>query len=59
MKTIKDGKCPKCKTKMIIREGMFNWRGNTFSGLVCEKCNALYNNPKDSFETYLKQDYSS
>ncbi len=42
--------CPKCGERRVVREGMFHWRGTTFSGLVCEKCNALWNNPDDSFE---------
>lgn len=45
--------CPKCGERRMVREGMFHWRGTYFSGLVCEKCNALWDNPDDSFELYV------
>lgn len=46
--------CPKCQSEMILKENMFFWRGKYLSGLVCEKCNALYDNPKESFIEYVK-----
>ena len=45
--------CPKCGARRIVREGMFHWRGTTFSGLVCVPCNALWDNPDDSFEKHV------
>jgi len=32
---------------------MFNWRGKSFSGLVDEDRNALYDNPEDSFADHV------
>lgn len=46
--------CPKCGNEMILKDNMFHWRGKWMSGLVCEKCNALYDNPKESFMEYAK-----
>ena len=46
---VADGKCPKCKTVMERRNHMFFWRGTFFNGLVCVPCNALYDDPSDSF----------
>lgn len=45
----------KCGNKMIVKEKCFHWRGIYFSGLVCENCNALYNNPADSFMDHVAQ----
>lgn len=45
--------CPKCGERCVVRQGMFYFRGAHFSGLVCEKCNALWDNPDDSFEAYV------
>ncbi len=45
--------CPRCGERRVVREGMFYYRGTTFSGLVCEKCNALWDNPDDSFEAHV------
>ena len=42
--------CPKCSAPMEVRAGMFFWRGQHFSGLVCGPCNSLWDNPEDSFE---------
>lgn len=39
----------KCGTPVVERDGMFYWRGQTFKGLVCEECKALWNHPSDSF----------
>ena len=50
---IKDGIHLECGSKLIIKEGMFHWRGKCFSGLFCEQCNALFNNPADSFESHI------
>lgn len=47
-----------CGNKMIVKEKCFYWRGIYFSGLVCEKCNALYNNPADSFMDHVAQSSS-
>jgi hypothetical protein len=47
--------CPKCSTPLVVRPSMFCWRGRYFSGLVCEKCNALWDNPEDSFMDHVKQ----
>jgi len=42
--------CPKCNDTLVVKEGMFGSRlTGLMSGLVCEKCNALYDNPDDSF----------
>lgn len=48
-----DRACPKCGGRRVCREGMFHFRGATFSGLVCEACNALWDNPDDSFEAHV------
>ncbi len=45
--------CPKCGARRVCREGMFCWRGRTFSGLVCESCNSLWDNPDDSFKEHV------
>lgn len=49
--------CPKCQwdKEMIVKEGAFFWRGKYFSGLVCETCNSLYDNPNDSFMEYINK----
>lgn len=46
-----DGKCPKCGEPMERRPAMFYWRGTYFHGLV--HCNALWDDPSDSFEEYV------
>lgn len=45
--------CPKCKLPLARRPAQFYWRGRTFSGLVCFACNALWDDPTDSFEAYV------
>ena len=35
------------------RPAMFFWRGRYFHGLVCPVCNALYDDPEDSFEEHV------
>lgn len=45
--------CPKCNKEMKVQQGMFHYRGTSMSGLVCVYCNALYDNPEDSFKEYL------
>lgn len=45
--------CPNCRIEMIVKLDVFYYKGRFFSGLVCEKCNALYDNPKDSFKICL------
>lgn len=44
-----DGLCPKCRAPLERRERMFHWRGRSFRGLVCGPCNALWEDPTDSF----------
>ena len=48
--------CKKCGIPLVVKPGMFHWRGRFFSGLVCEPCNALWDNPDDSFHAYVAQD---
>ncbi len=48
--------CPKCGERRVVRENMFRWRGTSFSGLVCEACNGLWDNPDDSFEAHVVAD---
>ena len=39
-----------CEHKnMEVRANQFYWRGKYFTGLVCGKCNSLFDNPDDSF----------
>lgn len=45
--------CPKCNDPMEATPGTFYWRGRYFAGLVCKRCNALYDNPKDSFFAFV------
>ena len=47
--------CKKCTGKLVVKENMFYWRGRYFTGLVCETCNALWDNPEDSFEDYVRE----
>jgi len=47
--------CPKCNQPAIVKEAMFHWRGKNFSGLVCETCNTLWDNPDDSFKDAVEQ----
>ena len=51
--------CPKCEGPLKVRPKMFflaDWgatdpqaAGRKFSGLVCGRCNSLWDNPEDSF----------
>lgn len=41
--------CPVCQRPVVVRQRMFAWRGELFSGLTCEVCHALWDNPADSF----------
>jgi len=50
---ITEAKCPKCRGNMERRGGQFYWRGCFFSGLVCPSCNALYDDPTDSFQSHV------
>jgi len=50
---VADGKCPKCSTVLERRQNQFHWRGRFFHGLVCVPCNALWDDPEDSFHTYV------
>ncbi|HSX22904.1 MAG TPA: hypothetical protein VLE97_09045 [Gaiellaceae bacterium] len=45
--------CPKCGGPFERREDMFHWRGRFFHGLVCVPCNALWDDPSDSFEAHV------
>lgn len=47
--------CPKCGKEMELRDRMFHWRGKFFTGYVCVVCNALYDNPEDSFIKHVTQ----
>ncbi len=42
-----------CQEEVTIKPNKFYWRGKYFSGLVCEKCNALYDNHDDSFMKHV------
>lgn len=45
--------CRKCKTQCVLRQNMFFYHDGTFfTGYVCVKCNALYDNPEDSIWVY-------
>jgi len=46
----------KCGNKMEIKQNMFALRSMWFSGLVCEHCNALFDNPDDSFLKFAGAD---
>lgn len=41
--------CSKGEHAVVRRERMYYWRGRYFPGLVCEPCNALFDDPEDSF----------
>lgn len=42
--------CPKCGKTLVVKPNMFALRGlGFFSGLVCETCKALWNDPEDNF----------
>jgi ssDNA-binding Zn-finger/Zn-ribbon topoisomerase 1 len=47
-------KCPKCGGAFERRANMFHWRGRFFHGLVCPACNALWDDPSDSFMAHVK-----
>jgi len=47
--------CSKCKKELVVKDAMFFWRGHYFTGLVCEECKALYDNPDDSFLAHVKK----
>jgi len=42
-----DGKCPKCRGPLELRENQFCARGRWFPGLVCVPCNALWEESTD------------
>ena len=46
--------CPKCGGALVATPGTFYWRGQSFAGLVCEPCRALYDNPDDSFFEHVR-----
>jgi hypothetical protein len=37
-----DDPCPKCGSPVVERPACFAWRGQKFPGLICTRCNALY-----------------
>lgn len=37
--------CPTCNRPLAVAPGMFYFRGAFQSGLVCQHCNALWENP--------------
>lgn len=43
------GHCMNCMGRLERRPRMFHLRGRDFQGLVCIECNALWNDPEDSF----------
>lgn len=45
--------CKKCGDTMERRPNMFHWRDRFFHGLVCVPCNALWDDPTDSFEQHV------
>lgn len=49
-------KCPSCEGPVVEKPGMFHSRvTGAMPGLVCESCNALFDNPNNSFlETHLE-----
>lgn len=47
--------CKKCGTALERRPNMFYWRGRFFHGLVCTPCNALWDDPTDSFEQHVRE----
>ena len=47
--------CDKCGGTLERRPNMFYWRGCFFHGLVCVPCNALWDDPTDSFEQHVSE----
>lgn len=47
--------CPKCDGVLVVRPGLFYWRGKSLSGLYCAPCNAMWNNPADSFYDAVRE----
>jgi len=45
---------PTCGHAIVVKPSMFHYRGRSFSGLVCETCNSLWDNPEDSFWGYVE-----
>lgn len=48
--------CPKCLKSLIKKKNCFYWRSTEqkhFSGLVCETCNSLWENPFDSWSVQM------
>ncbi len=44
----------KCGMEVKLEYNCFFWQGVYFSGWVCEKCNALFENKEDSMFEYIK-----
>ena len=49
LEQIKKDRIPKCSHQLVRKPEMFYWRGRFFHGMVCEECNALYDDAEDSF----------
>lgn len=47
-------RCPNCSEECILKEKQFYWRGRYFTGWVCKKCKALWENEGDSFLSYVR-----
>lgn len=45
-------KC-KCGSECVLKKNMFNWGGKNFTGFVCERCNALWENMEDSMFSHI------
>ena len=44
-----------CCEELVSKDNMFYFRGKYMAGLVCKKCNALYDNPDNSFLEYVSK----
>lgn len=47
--------CAKYGSVRGRRPAMVYWRGRFFHGLVCVPCNALWDDPSDSFEQHVSE----
>ena len=45
-------RCPKCGEALEVRGEMYYWRGNSYSGMVCKPCNALWDAVDDDGKTF-------
>lgn len=46
--------CPKCKAPMAAEPGTMYFRGRYFAGIVCRKCNVMYDNAADSMFAFAR-----